>query len=1838
MSSQAMKNYASQILEMLKKKGFTKIILLFPLVKPKVAASNPVSLDRYFAYRRALESLEDDIVSFWWTPAAVFLDLKRDQQNQAMRQFRVDEHYNMIPVMHKFHLSKKNGRYYPRFARKTELIQEMDKMYNYDWHKKTPPEIITDQDGAETQESREIVTEEDGLQYEIIRKKTLIEKKKAENPKNIEKEVADAVKKIEKLKKFIKPQTLHKLLNRIGIPSPPGEERNLSETAETPVSPAGASETIKINVNHVNGATHIPQNMQSAQPTLESSLNLLRTPVTPKPPLRREEIEARVREQILREKDKFDTCVVPLTVNGTAYPAQLDTGATPNVVSEETANILLRDHYDNVEYIMLKRPIVCNLADDSKVESYRYVIVLKLKFGDCELKIPFYILKGCNQIFIIGTKTMKVLGIKPDVENQQATCCPPGEEKTETLKFMSEQEYREKITLRRIRVKKKNVEQIDRITKKANTADKYQAKEPEDVDDGPEIFLETLRADLEQAVNEETITKKQAKKAFDILREFACIFSKYPGKWVGPPMKLRFKDPKNIKRFHGPKYTPSNKQMPLVREALRVMVAKKIVEPSSSPYINALVVNIKKNGDVRLCLNPMELNPILENDYNEAGLLDRIITTDGRAKIYCCLDFVAGFWQMVLHEACRKYCAFIVDGEVHQFIRVPYGLKVSSALFVKMMNTIMPAKKGRTKYVDDVLLKAATFEEMMELLVDTLKIIRDNGLRLNPRKSKFFKSKINHLGFQLQPGRILKQNKKLEKLDQFKAKHTNKKGEFKLKNEKDVMAFLGIVGFYKRFIADYQQLAVPLYEVIRKENFKWGEEQQNALEKLETEYRKKFELASPIEGQDFYLETSFTHDAMNAVVYQKGEDGTDHVILFVSNTFKDHQKRYTIIEKEMYSLANALKKLEMWLHGYKVHIRKDIMSIVHRFNTLAQIHCKAAAWITHFNCHDLVYDLPKRVGKWWEMQAPELTLYETNWTRMVPLGVVYKDLVKEQLVDCLKRLDLYQNRDENWSKVIRRLQAEELDMTSKQRKAKRQLEKKYVILEEEEGVRVLHRIREDGSKVPCMPDELYKDTIMYLHEEYSHVGAAKIDAIFRRMYYSPNVPKSAKLATSECLDCKHNKNFGQKKKLEYAQIEAYGIADVLSADSIGQIANKASDPKYMLVVKCVFTAKVWLKTLIVATKEEVSKAMKEILEEIKKLGHKVRKVITDNGTQFVSDAWNDLLKSYGVKIGHTTKYNPQSSLVERTMRIIGDRLRVKINQSAEDFDYTHHGWHKYAKQVENEINNTPTEFGVKPNEAWGIRDDLAQDLPVPSIGINAKFELRKLREEQRANNVPSITSEEALKMKMDPKKLIVDKKGFVWVAVDGACSQNGTDEAIAGIGISWTPSGDFNISERVVHPDYKNSNNLAEVIALIKAMEIALKNEVEKLKVFSDSNYLVTAVNHNSKRWIENNWKNSNKKPVHHKAAFQQVIELSKKFKEFELRHVRARKYDHNNFVADKLARKAVYTQEVIDENIDNMTDQQALVNFIREKRMQQRINNKVAFNKLHGPPTIFENGELVMLTSHRLSSYEKGLSKKLFQKRYGPYTVEQHVGSNCYMVKNVADPTDEQIVNTRQMTSYLNKNQLEELKNDLKQRSKFDNRDLVEKIRDYSKQKTIEQTEKLEEESEDEEEVDDPKDPEYLPRGSRKQPEKTLEKIRQTCQSEMPKKEISKHDAAFREIKKRLRRKLPPSEERKLEDCLEQTFPDKKMYRERREAARERYETRSKAKQVPTNLESSNLHTRNAPDDLGNQRNRKRKKTLNFIHLEMLEWNERAYFVQAFKFYDMNKQRQVKSCVADKE
>ncbi|CAG7729114.1 unnamed protein product, partial [Allacma fusca] len=642
-------------------------------------------------------------------------------------------------------------------------------------------------------------------------------------------------------------------------------------------------------------------------------------------------VDPLVQNQLTYPPEEIITCVVSLGLGESFYPTQLDSGAVPNVISEETANLLRKKHADEIDYINLDNPVHCTLADDKEIQTADYVIVPKLKFGKHELKIPFYVLPGCNQTFIIGTRTMDLLKIKPEISERVAYCQPTSEHSKEMLRYLKPHEYEDSLIINKIRLDISLEPEVAKILNRANLARKYR-RLPEGIeDDGPTVFIQRLQEDLKLAVEKKQITQAECDYAFAVLSQFKDIFSRFPGRYVGEKVKFEFNIPLEEIEYRGAKYNPAKSLMDRIRQELLIMLALGIIEPSNSRYINPIVANLKKTGELRICINPVDLNPILEVNYNEAGLLDRIITDDPDARFFSSLDFVSGFWQLVLDESCQKYCAFQVDGRVYHFTRLPYGLKISSAEFVNLVNKVIPDDDGISKYVDDILLRSKTFKEMLALIEKIFKLLRKYGLKLNAHKTTFFRDSTNHLGFVLKHREICKDSKKLDKFMAYKLSHI-RNGKFELRNDKEILQVIGLTVLYRRFIKNYQQILAPLYELVNKKgpDFVWGPRQDEALALLEQEYTKEFTLQPALNGLDLYLDTYTSHDASNGVLYQI-VDGKEQIVMFASHCFKEHQKEYTIVEKEMYTLTKLLRKLKLWLIGRKIHVRRDLEAIVEKF-------------------------------------------------------------------------------------------------------------------------------------------------------------------------------------------------------------------------------------------------------------------------------------------------------------------------------------------------------------------------------------------------------------------------------------------------------------------------------------------------------------------------------------------------------------------------------------------------------------------------------------------------------------------------------------------------------------------------------------------------------------------------------------------------------------------------------------------------------------------------------------------------------------------------------------------
>ena len=250
-----------------------------------------------------------------------------------------------------------------------------------------------------------------------------------------------------------------------------------------------------------------------------------------------------------------------------------------------------------------------------------------------------------------------------------------------------------------------------------------------------------------------------------------------------------------------------------VHEHIHEMLDGGTIRPSNSPWCNAMVLVRKKDGTLRFCIDFRQLNEWTEKDsFPMLRMIDTMETMVG-AKIFSLMDLKSGFWQVKMAEESRPYTAFTVGSlGVYEFLRMPFGLCNVLATFQRLMQNCL----GKLNlmytliYLDDIVVFADTEAEHLKRLRTIFEWFHEHGLKLKLTKCDFFKSEITCLGHQVS-------------VEGMKPGIGNLKGIAKMVLPTTAMGirrFLGVMGFYCRFIKGYAKIAQLLNDLISDENSK----------------------------------------------------------------------------------------------------------------------------------------------------------------------------------------------------------------------------------------------------------------------------------------------------------------------------------------------------------------------------------------------------------------------------------------------------------------------------------------------------------------------------------------------------------------------------------------------------------------------------------------------------------------------------------------------------------------------------------------------------------------------------------------------------------------------------------------------------------------------------------------------------------------------------------------------------------------------------------------------------------------------------------------------------------
>ena len=358
------------------------------------------------------------------------------------------------------------------------------------------------------------------------------------------------------------------------------------------------------------------------------------------------------------------------------------------------------------------------------------------------------------------------------------------------------------------------------------------------------------------------------------------------------------------------------------------LLERGLVEPAKGQYRTNPVLTRKKSGEFRMAIDYRRLNNVTKRDQYPVPRIDDVLDGLGNCKVFTTLDLKWGFWQVPLSEEDREKTAFATPDGFYRWKVMPFGLKNATGCFQRMMNEVLGGIEGVKVYVDDVIIGTLTEEGHVEKVAEVLKRLEEAKLVVKLSKCDFMKRKVEVLGFELGEGTQGMQERLRGKVADCRVpRHSG-----------EVRSFLGLVGFYRHFIADFASRAAPLTDVsgTTKGKWRWGEEQQAAFEDLKAAMLENPVLRMPVEGEEYVVHCDASDVGAGAVLMQRDEEGRLYACRFMSKKFAPAERRYSTTEKEYLAMVLALKKWRKYLMGAKFEVHTDHKALLHMVQQLGE--------------------------------------------------------------------------------------------------------------------------------------------------------------------------------------------------------------------------------------------------------------------------------------------------------------------------------------------------------------------------------------------------------------------------------------------------------------------------------------------------------------------------------------------------------------------------------------------------------------------------------------------------------------------------------------------------------------------------------------------------------------------------------------------------------------------------------------------------------------------------------------------------------------------------------------
>ena len=743
-----------------------------------------------------------------------------------------------------------------------------------------------------------------------------------------------------------------------------------------------------------------------------------------------------------------------------------------------------------------------------------------------------------------------------------------------------------------------------------------------------------------------------------ILNDFKDVFAEPP---PGLPPQRAIDHTIDLKPDAKPEarpiYSMSQPELEVLNKTLVELETAGHIRPSKSPWGAPVLFVKKKDGTLRMCVDYRALNNhTIKNRYplpRIDELFDRLIG----ARYFTKLDLRSGYHQIRIDEKDIEKTAFRCRYGHYEYLVMPFGLTNAPATFMHLMHQVLRSFLDTfvIVFLDDILIYSRTLSEHLRHVTEVLKTLRDNKLFAKESKCEIVQLQVEFLGHRVDRDGLHMMDEKLDAIRDWPT----------LTNIADVRSFLGLCGFYRRFIKDFSKIASPLTELLHKDApFVWGEPQRLAFEALKSAMCSRPILIIPDPKKPFVVCTDASGYAVGATLSQDIDNGRGLLpVAFMSKKMSDAERNYSVHEQEMLAIVLAITMWRHYLHGnrFTVRVLTDHNSLQY-FMTQPNLSRRQTRWMEMLAEYDFTIEYqpgtknvvadalsrrPDHRADGSKTSVPQLTLTESS--------VSFND-------DITDRIKQGYAHDNMCSKVLA-------------------TPSRYTEYTIDSSTGLIHF----NGRTVIPNDASIKSLILReCHDAATsgHLGAAKTLELAKRLCYWYGMDREIREYVTTCTSCQMNKSTTQPTP---GLMQPLPIPDrpwsSVSMDFIVSLPRTAAGFDAILVVVCRLTKMVHF--LPCTTNIDAPPTALLFFREVVRHHGMPQSIISDRDPRFTSKFWESLFKIWDTKLAMSTAYHPQTDgQTERANRTLEDMLRHYIDTLRQN------DWDDHLPAIEFAYNNS----------------------------------------------------------------------------------------------------------------------------------------------------------------------------------------------------------------------------------------------------------------------------------------------------------------------------------------------------------------------------------------------------------------------------------------------------------------------------------------------------------------------------------------------------------------------